>query len=194
LLEAMGERQVTLDGYTHRLGPPFFVIATQNPYEFEGTYPLPESQLDRFLLRTDMGYPDRTAERDLLRQHRDGEPVEHLQPVLHANDISRLQERTRAIKVTDAIADYVLDVVEATRSRSEIVLGASTRAAIGLYRAAQASALLDDRDYVVPDDVKALAVPVLAHRLIAKTAAMGGSTAAAAEAVRDVLQKVPVPA
>jgi MoxR-like ATPase len=194
LLEAMGERQVTLDGQTHRLGPPFFVIATQNPYEFEGTYPLPESQLDRFLLRTDMGYPDRTAERDLLRQHRDGEPVEHLRPVLNAADISRLQDRVRAIKVTDAISDYVLDIVEATRSRPDIVLGASTRAAIGLYRAAQAQALLDDRDYVVPDDVKALAVPVLAHRLIGKAVGLGAPTQATADAVREVVQKVPVPA
>jgi MoxR-like ATPase len=168
-------------------------MATQNPYEFEGTYPLPESQLDRFLLRTDMGYPDRTAERDLLRLHRDGEPVERLQPVLRASDIARLQDRTREVKVTDAIADYVLDVVEATRVRSEIVLGASTRAAIGLYRAAQASALLDGRDYVVPDDVKTLAVAVLAHRLIAKTAGLGGPTEAPADAIRDVLQKIKVP-
>jgi len=193
LLEAMGERQVTLDGETRRLGPPFFVIATQNPYEFEGTYPLPESQLDRFLLRTDMGYPDRPAERDLLKQHRDGEPVEHLRSVLHAMDIQKLQERTRAVRVTDAIADYVLDVVEATRARPEIVLGASTRAAIGLYRAAQASALLDGRDYVVPDDVKLLAVPVLAHRLIAKNTGLGGPTEATADAVREVVAKVPVP-
>jgi len=193
LLEAMSERQVSIDGRTRPLEAPFLVLATQNPFEFEGTYPLPESQLDRFLLRTDMGYPDRPAERDLLRQHRDGEPVEHLQPVLHANDIARLQERTRAVKVTDGIADYVLDVVEATRARPEIVLGASTRAAIGLYRAAQASALLDGRDYVVPDDVKNLAVPVLAHRLIAKTAGLGGPTEAPADSIREVLQKIPVP-
>ena len=193
LLESMGERQVTLDGETRKLGPPFFVIATQNPYEFEGTYPLPESQLDRFLLRTDMGYPDRVAERDLLRQHREGEPVDHLQPVLNALDITRLQERTRAVKVEDTIADYVLDIVEATRARPEIVLGASTRAAIGLYRAAQAAALLDGRDYVVPDDVKNLAVPVLAHRLIGKAAGLGGPTDVTADAVRDILQKVPVP-
>jgi MoxR-like ATPase len=194
LLEAMGERQVTLDGVTHRLGPPFFVIATQNPYEFEGTYPLPESQLDRFLLRTDMGYPDRAAERDLLRQHREGEPVEHLKPVLHASDISKLQDRVREVKVTDPIADYVLDIVEATRGRSEISLGASTRAAIGLYRAAQASALLEGRDYVVPDDVKALAGPVLAHRVIVKSAGLGAPTAAAADSIRDILAKVTIPA
>ena len=194
LLESMGERQVTLDGQTHRLGPPFFVIATQNPYEFEGTYPLPESQLDRFLLRTDMGYPDRPAERDLLRQHREGEPVEHLAAVLRADDITRLQERTRTVRVDDGIADYVLDVIEATRARPEIVLGASTRAAIGLYRASQAAALIDGRDFVVPDDVKSLAVPVLAHRLIAKAGGIGGGTDATAEAVREILKKVPVPA
>jgi MoxR-like ATPase len=193
LLESMGEKQVTLDGQTHTLGPPFFVIATQNPYEFEGTYPLPESQLDRFLLRTDMGYPDRPAERDLLRQHREGEPVDRLTPVLDAEDIVRLQERTRAVKVDDAIADYVLDVVEATRTRSEIVLGASTRASIGLYRVAQAAALIDGRDYVVPDDVKTLAIPVLAHRLIAKSGGVAGSTDVTADAVREIVQKVRVP-
>jgi MoxR-like ATPase len=193
LLEAMGERQVSLDGVTHRLGPPFFVIATQNPYEFEGTYPLPESQLDRFLLRTEMGYPDRNAERDLLRQHREGEPVDHLQPVLHASEIIKLQDRVREVKVADAIADYVLDISEATRSRSEIVLGASTRAAIGLYRASQALALLEGRDYVVPDDVKALAIPVLAHRLIAKTAGLGAPTEATADSVREILTTIKVP-
>jgi MoxR-like ATPase len=192
LLEAMGERQVTLDGVTHRLGPPFFVIATQNPYEFEGTYPLPESQLDRFLLRTDMGYPDREAERDLLRQHREGEPVEHLKPVLHASDITRLQDRAREVNVTDAIADYVLDIVEATRAQPEITLGASTRAAIGLYRAAQAAALLDGRDYVVPDDIKTLAVPVLAHRVIVRSAGLGAPTDAADDAIRNVLAKVTI--
>jgi MoxR-like ATPase len=194
LLEAMGERQISLDGVTHRLGPPFFVIATQNPYEFEGTYPLPESQLDRFLLRTEMGYPDRAAERDLLRQHREGEPVDHLQPVLQASEILKLQERVRAVKVDDAIADYVLDIAEATRNRPEIVLGASTRAAIGLYRVAQSSALLDGRDYVVPDDVKALAVSVLAHRLIAKSVGLGASMAATADSVREILAKVSPPA
>ena len=117
LLEAMGERQVSLDGETRSLGPPFFVIATQNPYEFEGTYPLPESQLDRFILRTSVGYPNRVAERDLLKQHREGEPVDFLKPVLHAADIVRLQERVREVKVSDAIADYVLEIIEATRAR-----------------------------------------------------------------------------
>ena len=191
LLEAMGERQVSLDGETRQLGPPFFVIATQNPYEFEGTYPLPESQLDRFLLRTNMGYPDRPAERDLLRQHREGEPVDNLKPVLNAAAVSQLQEQTRTVKVTDGIADYVLDIIEATRKRPEIALGASTRAAIGLYRAAQAAALIDGRDYVVPDDVKDLAVASLAHRLIAKS--VSGSIDATAESVREVLKQIVIP-
>ena len=133
----------------------------------------------------EMGYPDRAAERDLLRQHREGEPVDQLTPVLHATDIVKLQHRVREVRVADAIADYVLDISEATRTRSEIVLGASTRAAIGLYRAAQSSALLDGRDYVVPDDVKNLAIPVLAHRLIAKAAGIGAATEATTDAVRD---------
>jgi len=192
LLESMGERQVTLDGQTHYLGPPFFVIATQNPYEFEGTYPLPESQLDRFLLRTDMGYPDRPAERDLLRQHREGEPVDHLKPVLDAADIAQLQEQTRAIKVDDAISDYVLDVVEATRARPEIILGASTRAALALYRSIQALAVTEGRDYATPDDVKALAEPVLAHRILTRAWDQGGRDDAG-PIVRDLLARTRVP-
>jgi len=194
LLEAMGERQVSLDGETRPLGPPFFVIATQNPYEFEGTYPLPESQLDRFILRTSVGYPNREAERDLLKQHRQGEPVDHLQPVLHANDVVRLQELVRAVTVADSIADYVLDIVEATRARPDVTLGASTRAAIGFYRATQAAALLDGRDFVTPDDVRDLAVPALAHRIIARASGLAGTGDAASEAVRDVVRKLPVPA
>jgi MoxR-like ATPase len=193
LLEAMGERTISLDGETRRLGPPFFVIATQNPYEFEGTYPLPESQLDRFLLRTDMGYPDRGAERDLLKQHRDGEPVDHLQPVLHADDVIRLQEKTRTVKMKDELTEYILDIAKATRTRPNITLGASTRAAIGLYRASQAAALLDGRDYVIPDDVKNLAVPVLAHRIILKSGGLSASTEANGDAVRDILRTLPVP-
>ena len=193
LLEAMGERQVSLDGETRSLGPPFFVIATQNPYEFEGTYPLPESQLDRFILRTSVGYPNRVAERDLLKQHREGEPVDFLKPVLHAADIVRLQERVREVKVSDAIADYVLEIIEATRARPDITLGASTRAAIGFYRATQAAALMDGRDFVTPDDVRSLAVPAIAHRIIARASGLAGTGDAASEAVRDVVRNIPVP-
>jgi MoxR-like ATPase len=193
LLEAMSERQVTLDGQTRPLGPPFLVVATQNPYEFEGTYPLPESQLDRFLMRVRIGYPDRAAERELLVQHRSGEPVDTLRPVLHAEDVVALQAQVRAVKVADPLADYVLEIAEATRAHEEIALGASTRAALGLYRAAQAAALLDGRDYAVPDDVKRLAVPVLAHRLLSKRWSQGMRDDAAARALEEILERTRVP-
>ena len=192
LLEAMSERQVTLDGKTRPLGPPFFVVATQNPYEFEGTYPLPESQLDRFLLRVRIGYPDRVAERELLIQHRLGEPVDHLQPAILASDVLALQERVRAIKVADPLADYVLEIIEATRQHPDITLGASTRAALGLYRAIQAAALIDGRDYAIPDDVKRLVIPVLAHRLLSKRWAQGMRDDAPAEALTQILERTTV--
>lgn len=168
LLEAMAERQVTVDGETHRLGPPFLVLATQNPYEFEGTYPLPESQLDRFLLRVGIGYPAREAERAILTQHRAGEPVDSLPSVINPEALLGLQSQSRQVRVDQAVADYMLDLIELTRQHPEIVLGASTRAALALYRACQALALVDGRDYVVPDDVKFLASSVLAHRLVTK--------------------------
>jgi len=192
LLEAMSERQVTVDGETRRLGPPFLVVATQNPHEFEGTYPLPESQLDRFLLRVKVGYPDRAAERAILTQHREGEPVESLKPVLHAADVLALQAKTRAVAVSEPIADYALNIVQKTRERPDIVLAASTRAALALYRAAQANAFLDGRDFTVPDDVKRMAEPVLAHRLVTKGWSATGP-ADAAPIVREILKQVEAP-
>ena len=192
LLEAMSERQVTIDGETRKLGPPFLVVATQNPHEFEGTYPLPESQLDRFLLRVKVGYPDRAAERAILTQHRAGEPVESLQPVLRTAEVLALQAKVREVRVDDSIADYLLQIVEETRKHPDIVLAASTRAALGLYRAAQAHALLDGRDFTVPDDVKVLAEPVLAHRLVSRGWSAGGHPDAAPY-VREILQRVEVP-
>ena len=192
LLEAMQERQVTVDGTTRPLGPPFLVVATQNPHEFEGTYPLPESQLDRFLLRVKVGYPDRQAERAILTHHRAGEPVEKLQPVLQPTDILALQAHVRTVRVDAAIAEYVLDLIGETRKHAELALGASTRAALALYRAAQAYAVTAGRDYTVPDDVKALAEPVLAHRLVTRSWAAGGHPDAA-PIVRDVLSKLKVP-
>ena len=168
LLEAMSDRQASVDGKTWPLGPPFIVLATQNPYEFEGTYPLPESQLDRFLMRLRIGYPDREAEKEVLVRHREGEPVDSLRPVLGAADVLDLQARVRQVRVDDRLNDYILDLVYATRDHPEVYLGASTRAALALYRAAQASALLEGRDYAVPDDIKQLAVAVLAHRLLTK--------------------------
>ena len=192
LLEAMSERQVTVDADTHRLGPPFLVLATQNPHEFEGTFPLPESQLDRFTLRVKVGYADRETERAILTQHRVGEPVDELKPVLSPPDVIALQAHTRQVRVDPAIADYVLDLVHATREHAEIVLGASTRASLALYRAAQAYAVTSGRDYVVPDDVKVLAEPVLAHRLVTRGWTQGGHPDAA-PVVREILAKLKVP-
>jgi MoxR-like ATPase len=193
LLEAMSDRQVTVDGQTRPLGPPFFVLATQNPYEFEGTYPLPESQLDRFLLRLHVGYPDRVAERGILTGHRLGEPVDQLQPVLSVPEVLKLQQSVRAVKVEESVADYLLDVVGATRTHADVHLGGSTRAALALYRACQALALTDGRGFVVPDDVKQLAVPVLAHRILPR-AARGGGGDSAEGIVHDIVERTPVPA
>jgi MoxR-like ATPase len=192
LLEAMSERQVTVDGETRRLGPPFLVVATQNPYEFEGTYPLPESQVDRFLLRLKVGYPDRENERAILTQHRTGEPIDGLKPVIGPAEILALQLHTREVRVDAAIADYVLDLVEATRASPEIVLGASTRAALALYRASQAMAVTAGRDFVVPDDVKGLAEAVLAHRLVTRGWTQGGHPDAS-PVVREILSRLKVP-
>lgn len=193
LLEAMSDRQVTVDGQTRPLGPPFLVVATQNPYEFEGTYPLPESQLDRFLMRVRIGYPDRAAEKDVLTQHRRGEPVEALQPVLNGGEIVALQQAVHAVRVDAGLGDYLLEIVTATRSHPDIYLGASTRAALGLYRAAQAKAILDGRDYVVPDDIKDLARPILAHRLLAKSFRTGERGDAAGAVLAEILCRVPMP-
>jgi MoxR-like ATPase len=193
LLEAMSERQVTTDAETRRLGPPFLVVATQNPHEFEGTYPLPESQLDRFMLRVKVGYPDREAERAILLDHRSGEPVDTLEPVLGPADVLALQKRTREVRVDPAVAEYVLQVVGATRTHPEVVLGASTRAALALYRAAQALAVTAGRDYAVPDDVKTLAEPCLAHRLVTRGWTQGGHPDAG-PVVREILSKLKVPA
>jgi MoxR-like ATPase len=194
LLEAMNDRQVSVDGRTWPLGSPFLVLATQNPYEFEGTYPLPESQLDRFLLRLRIGYPDRAAEKEILNRHRAGEPIEQLQPVLHGDDVVALQAAARQVRLDDSLSDYILDLIEATRTHPDAYLGGSTRAALALYRAAQSLALLEGRDYVVPDDIKRLARPVLAHRLVAKTLRRGERADAAEEIVTDVLTRTPVPA
>jgi MoxR-like ATPase len=193
LLEAMSDHQVSMDGQTRPLGPPFFVLATQNPYEFEGTYPLPESQLDRFLIRLHIGYPEREAEKRILTGHRGGEPVEHLQAVLSADEVVALQRSVRQVRVEETLADYLLDVVTATRYHPDIHLGGSTRAALALYRAAQALALVESRDYVVPDDIKRLAPAVLAHRILPRTARQDSTADTAEDIVRDILEQTPIP-
>ncbi len=168
LLEAMSDRQVSVDGKTYPLPQPFMVIATQNPFEFEGTYPLPESQLDRFLMRISIGYPKRSDELQVLTSHRVGEPVESLAPVVDSEQIRALQESVRQVTVDESIQDYLLNIVHATRASDELQVGASTRGAICLYRACQSLAMIESREFVIPDDVKRLAGPVLAHRVIAQ--------------------------
>ncbi len=193
LLEAMSDNQVSVDGHTHTLPTPFMVLATQNPFEFEGTYPLPESQLDRFLLRTSVGYPDRDDELRVLTSHRRGEPVETLRSVVHPTQVVAMQTAVRAMTVDDSIHEYLLDLVEATRRCEELYVGVSTRGALGLYRAAQSLAFVEGRDFVVPDDVKRLAVPVLAHRVIAKGFRQGNQREFVENVIQRLLNEVPVP-
>jgi MoxR-like ATPase len=193
LLEAMSERQVSADGQTNVLPRPFMVIATQNPAEFEGTYPLPESQLDRFLLRIPVGYPDREVELQVLTSHREGEPVDQLQPVLTCEQIILLQNDVRKISLDDDINQYLLDIVEATRRCDDLHVGVSPRGALALYRAAQASALVAGRDYVVPDDVKTLAVAVLSHRVISKSYLHGGQREAVETLIERLVNEIAVP-
>jgi MoxR-like ATPase len=193
LLEAMSDSQVSVDGVTYKLPRPFMVIATQNPFEFEGTYALPENQLDRFLMRVSMGYPDRDAERQVLSSHREGEPVDDLKPVLGCEQIVALQQEVRRVTVDGSIYDYLLDIVHTTRTCDELHVGVSTRGALSLYRAAQAAALIDGRKFVVPDDVKRLTTPVLAHRVVTKGYIQGDSRGAAEAIVQRLVEEVAVP-
>ena len=193
LLEAMSDRQVSVEGKTYPLELPFIVLATQNPYEFEGTYVLPESQLDRFMIRLRMGYPIRSEERKVFASHRDGEPVESLAPVLSGEDVLVLQRGVRMVQVDDTIGDYLLDIVHATRRSDDLHVGVSTRGALTLYRAAQSLALVSGRNYVIPDDIKSLAVPVLAHRVVGKSFLQAGEFGAAEAIIRDLVDRIRVP-
>lgn len=193
LLEAMGEGQVSVDGETHRLPSPLLVIATQNPFEFEGTYLLPESQLDRFLLRITVGYPAREFELDLLTSHRLGEPVEQLQPVINAQQILKLQNDAKQVHVENSLANYLLDIVHATRESTNIQVGVSTRGTLAFYRAAQAHALVNGRSHVIPDDIKGLAIAVLAHRIVPRGMLPGADRSAAEDVINQVLSGVRVP-
>ena len=172
LLECMEERQVTVDGTTYLLEAPFLVIATQNPIEMEGTYPLPEAQRDRFTARISMGYPTAAAELEMLDTHGSTSPLDHLKPVATAVDVRELIAAVRTVLVTAQVKEYIIALAAATRSAPELRLGASPRAALQLLRASRARAALDGRDYVIPDDIQALAVPVLAHRLLPTAEAM----------------------
>jgi MoxR-like ATPase len=194
LLEAMEERRVSIEGETRSLDEPFFVVATQNPEEFHGTYPLPESQLDRFLIRVEVGYPPREVERELLASRRRGDPVESLEPVVALDELLRAQASIGEVRVEGAVLDYLHEIVLATRCSPMLELGASTRAALALERAARAYAMVAGRAYVTPDDVKALAVPVLAHRVRpAGSHDLTRTRRDAARAVREIVAGVPVP-
>ncbi len=192
LLEAMEEHQVTVDGVTHVLPVPFIVMATQNPIEYEGTFPLPESQLDRFLLRIHLGYPSPADEVALLEQQAVKHPLDGLAAVTSARELQEVQTAVRSVHVDPLIRRYVVDLVTATRSHEDMYLGASPRASLSLMHAGQARALLHGRDYVIPDDVKALAVPVLAHRLIVSPEARMRSASPRA-VLRNLVAELPVP-
>jgi MoxR-like ATPase len=193
LLEAMSEGQVSVDGTTYPLPQPFMVIATQNPFEFEGTYPLPESQLDRFLLRLSMGYPSRDHERRILESHRRIEPVDELKAVVNRRQVLSLQAAVHEVEVATSLHDYILSIADATRTTDELQVGLSTRGVLSLSRAAQALAMIENRTFVVPDDIKRLAVPVLSHRVQAKAYLHGSHRSAVESLIERLVASVPVP-
>ena len=192
LLEAMQERQVTVDIATHALPRPFLVMATQNPIELEGTFPLPEAQLDRFLMKIALGYPDEAGENEMLLRFERNDPLDTLESVAEPRDILSMQEATRTVRVENSIRQYIVNICRATREHGDIMLGASPRATMALYRTCQARAAIDGRDFVIPDDVKAMAPPVLTHRLVVnpQTRLRGRIPE---DVVREIVDTVPVP-
>jgi MoxR-like ATPase len=192
LLEVMSERTVTVDGKARHLPKPFFVVATQNPAEYQGTYPLPEAQLDRFSVRIAMGYPDRQAELEVLAGQRDHHPFDDLAPVITGNQVLEMQSQVRDVRVEASVADYIVRLVEFTRGDVRLRLGLSPRGSIALYRSAQAWALANGRTFVTPDDVRSLAIPVLAHRIVLDAKARYAGTKNET-IIEEGLSKVPVP-
>ncbi|MCD0460106.1 AAA family ATPase [Roseiconus lacunae] len=193
LLEAMSDGQVSVDGKTYVLPQPFIVVATQNPYEFEGTYILPESQMDRFLMRTSVGYPEPEHERRVLQSHRDGEPVDSIHSVVTADDVLKAQSAVRQVRFDESLQDYLLKIVVATRTSADFRLGVSTRAALSFYRGCQARAVTEQRDFVIPDDIKALAVSTLSHRVQLDDFATQSSRLVVEEMITQLLETIPVP-
>ena len=195
LLEAMNEAQVSLDHHTYHLPLPFMVLATQDPLEYQGTHSLPESQMDRFLLRISLGYPAKSVERELLRERAGGDPVGKLSPVVDLAAVRTLQDGVETIRVDDALVDYAMQIVEETRRHPAIAVGVSTRGVLAWYRATQAAALAAGRDFVIPDDIKGLAVPCLAHRLVlAQTHdSLGRARAEAERLMAEIIGRVAVP-
>ncbi|HEX8283535.1 MAG TPA: MoxR family ATPase [Pyrinomonadaceae bacterium] len=196
LLEAMAEGHVTVEGVTYRLRAPFMVVATQNPVEHHGTYPLPESQVDRFMLRLRVGYPSFEVEKEILRDRERGDPLEVLRPVLSGDDVVELQRAVLGVSVDDALVDYLMRIVSATRDSETLDLGVSPRGTLALFRAAQALALTEGRDYCVPDDVKRLILPVFAHRLVVNSrfsSSLHRRSDEAEEVLREIMKTVSVP-
>ena len=193
LLEAMSEEQVSVENETRRLERPFMLVATQNPFEFEGTYHLPENQLDRFLLKIGLGYPERSKEHRILTTQPGRNALDELRPVTTAQEVIKLQDEVPQVAIDHAIVEYILDLVEATRHEEQLHLGVSPRGALALTQAAQAAATLEGRNYVVPDDVKALFIPVCAHRVVSKTYLSNGDANATARVLQAILDKVPAP-
>lgn len=195
LLEAMAEEQVTIDGVSRHLPRPFMVVATQNPSEHHGTYPLPESQLDRFMLRLQMGYPSLEDERQILRDRAASNPIEAVRPVLTEGDVLELQTRVTQVRVDDVLADYLLQIVDATRKSELLELGVSPRGSLALFRSAQALAMVEGRDYCIADDIKRLVLPCFAHRVIAnsRSSSLRNRSREAENALLEILQKTIVP-
>ena len=192
LLECMEEKQITVDGITYSMPSPFHVLATQNPIEFEGTFPLPETQLDRFLMRINLGYPSQPDEIVIMERQQFSHPIERISPVASASDLLMLQEEVKKIYVDDLVKQYIASVVDATRHHPSIYLGSSPRGSLALYRTAQAQALMQGRDFVLPDDIKALAEPVLAHRLVLHRV-NGHQDRNSRSIIAEILERVPVP-
>ena len=192
LLEAMEERQITVDGVTHKMPSPFHVLATQNPLEYEGTFPLPEGQLDRFLLRIDIGYPAPPEEIAIIERQQIIHPIEQIGHVVDAADVLMLQETVKKIYVDDLVKQYIVALVDATRRHPSIYLGASPRGSLALFRTSQARALLLGRDFVLPDDIKALAEPALAHRALLSSAGQSQGTDSRTF-IAEILETIPVP-
>jgi MoxR-like ATPase len=195
LLEAMSESQVTVDNHTHPLPDPFLVVATQNPIEHHGTYPLPESQLDRFLMRIRMGYPSRASEKEIIRNGSSSSPAESITAAMDAADVLAMQESVKQIKVEESLLDYALEIVERTRNSEQLTLGVSPRGAVMLHRAAQARAFLEGRDYCLPDDFKRLILPVFSHRVVVSSRYVSTQRKSAqAEAIlEEILETTRVP-
>ena len=196
LLEAMAEGHITVEGVTYRLRAPFMVVATQNPIEHHGTYPLPESQVDRFMLRLRIGYPSFEIEKEILRDREQGDPLEDLRPVMPSDEVVELQRSVHSVSVDDALVDYLMRVVAATRDSETLDLGVSPRGTLALFRAAQALALTEGRDYCLPDDIKRLVLPVFAHRLVVNSRfsnSLHRRSEEAEEVLREIMKTVSVP-